>query len=423
MYTTLPPKGMRDFLPARKEFRDEVASRIRASYKSCGFTEIETSAIENLSNLTGGDGGENTKLIFKILKRGDKFEITPGMSESDIADLGLRFDFTLPLARFYSGNRNDLPPVFKSIQMGNVYRGERPAKGRYRSFVQCDVDIIGEAGNVAEIEILNAIIRALESLDFRRFVIKINDRRFLTAIIEQSGFDPTRIDDVCISLDKLDKIGRDGVTNEMLQKGLPAAAIETLLTRIETVDLERIAEFSPEAGQNLVEIAAAFDPERARIEFDPTLVRGMGYYTGTIFEIFRSDYPLALGGGGRYDRMIGKFSGSDVPAVGFAIGFERICDVLEDEGFEFEKKKKLAVLFDESVSYRAALAVVNRMIEEGYSTSLYRLKKKFGKQLQQLARAGYIEYAILAPTDATAEQAGAVIRERAALGLTSETDS
>lgn len=429
MYLATPPKGMRDFLPKEKALRDRIASKIRGAYTGCGFTEIETSAIENIENLTGGDGGENQKLIFKILKRGEKLEDALRAergSEQDLADLGLRFDFTLPLSRFYSNNRNELPGIFKSIQMGMVYRGERPQKGRFRSFVQCDVDIIGDPTPLAEIEILNAATEALDSIGLDGYEILISDRRFLLALVTASGLPLERADEVCISLDKLDKIGREGVLKELDKKGLDGTV---LIDNIEKISMEDIEKYSSEAAENIRTImnalagkcsadlsdtganpdsGAPYAAERSadcdsdcgndrstktkgvKIRFEPTLVRGMGYYTATIFEIFSPKYGSALGGGGRYDKMIGKISGTDAPAAGFSIGFERICDLLgaDADGLK-ETVERTAILVENQNKFADALAFSKKL---GGITSIFLKKKKFGKQLQNLQNEGFTKF-------------------------------
>lgn len=394
MYTTLPPKGMRDFLPRDKALRDEVANKIRKAYASCGFTEVETSIVESIENLTGGDGGENQKLVFRILKRGEK--LSNAESEDQLADLGLRFDFTLPLTRFYSNNRNELPNVFKSIQMGMVFRGERPQKGRYRSFVQCDVDVIGEASQLAEIEILNAASKALDSLGIGAYEIKISDRRFLTSLITQSGIAEEHVDSVCISLDKYDKIGRDGVLKELEGRGI--AGGEAVLDKFIGIDLEGVKDICEEAYNNLRIIMGAFANTKVKLVFDPTLVRGMGYYTATIFEVFNPTYGLALGGGGRYDKMVGKISGTDAPAAGFSIGFERICDLLLEKGMVAAGPNKLAILVSEPSDYAKALEYQSR--DDGFIKSIYQRKKKFGKQLANLEKSGYTHFVDMDNPDA-----------------------
>lgn len=417
MYQKLPPKGMRDFLPREKSLRDEIARRIRAAYQNSGFTEIETSAVEHLENLSGGDGGENTKLIFKILKRGEKLGEAlcsaqeAEARENDLADLGLRFDFTLPLTRFYSNNRNELPQVFKAMQLGMVYRGERPQKGRYRSFVQCDIDIIGDGSPLAEIEIINAGTKALRSVGLDDFEVLISDRRFLLALISACGLPPERADEVCISLDKYDKIGRGGVIAELAEKRLDGAALMDAVEGVSSAPLlvranpetapslnqsviESIRRYSGEAAENLATIAlalaaAAGSGDPIKLRFEPTLVRGMGYYTSTIYEVHSEKYGSALGGGGRYDRMIGKISGADAPAAGFSIGFERICDLIDADFIQSEKQEKTAIFINSDSDYQAALAFANA---QSGITSLFAKKKKFGKQLQTLESEGFTRF-------------------------------
>ncbi len=390
MYKSIPPKGMRDFLPKEKALRDKIASRIKGAYTSCGFTEIETSAIENIENLTGGDGGENTKLIFKIMKRGEKLSGMLGgdkkLTEDDLSDLGLRFDFTLPLSRFYSNNRNELPNVFKAIQMGMVYRGERPQKGRYRSFVQCDVDIIGDPTPLAEIEILGAATKALKSIGINDFEVLVSDRRLLIALIVGSGLPEEHVDDICISLDKYDKVGREGVLEELSKKGFDGTE---LLDSIEGLTFENIEKFSPEASQNLNTIQKALAMSDISVRFEPTLVRGMGYYTASIFEIYSPKYGLALGGGGRYDKMIGKISGTNAPAAGFSIGFERICDLVSEEELGGETEEKIAILVEGENEYLDAVKFAQ---SQDAITSIFQKKKKLGKQLNNLENEGFTKF-------------------------------
>lgn len=395
MYQKLPPKGMRDFLPAEKAHREHVAAIIKRCYTDAGFTEIETSPIENLGNLIGGDGGENTKLIFKILKRGEKLEnvakdLADGdsgeaVSENDLADLGLRFDFTLPLSRFYSNNRNELPNVAKLMQIGMVFRGERPQKGRFRGFVQCDIDIIGDETPLAEIEVLRAASNAVSAVGIDDFEIHISDRRFLLSLIEKAGVPDNLADEACIALDKYDKIGADGVAKELEKLGVKT----DLISIIQNIDIEGIKEYSEPAYENIKLIIGALGAG-VNIKFDPTLVRGMSYYTATIFEIYSPKYSSAIGGGGRYDKMIGKISGSDAPAVGFSIGFERLCDLLESEGSMAEsEEKKTAIFVSEPSEYKKALEFAAKT--DGV-TSIYNRKKKFGKQIDNLRKEGFTDF-------------------------------
>lgn len=399
MYTTLPPTGMRDFLPKEKEIREYVMREIRDEYKRSGFTEIETSYIENIGNLTGGDGGENTKLIFKIMMRGEKLQNADFSNPEELADYGLRFDLTLPLVRFYANNRNELPTIFKALQMGPVFRAERPKKGRYRSFAQCDIDIIGDESNLAEIEIIQTIASTLKRLSFNGFTIKINDRRILKALVSHAGFSEDEFGDIAIILDKLDKIGRSGVMDELVNKGYDAAKVDELMRVSDTLStegLEGMKTICAEGYENLTEIIEVISAlqDDFTIEFDHTLVRGMGYYTSTIFEITYGDFGYSIAGGGRYDKMVGKISGVDVPAVGFSIGFERIVDLLLSENRIDQSGVKIALLLDERSSMVDAVKKAIALRSEYEVVSLYRLKKKLGKQLGQLERSGYNGYAI-----------------------------
>ncbi|OJV66627.1 MAG: histidine--tRNA ligase [Clostridiales bacterium 38-18] len=411
MYTTLPPTGMRDFLPREKAVREFVMSEIRDEYKKSGFTEIETSYLENIDNLTGGDGGENTKLIFKIMQRGEKLEkllAGDAIHADDLADYGLRFDLTLPLVRFYANNRNELPSIFKAIQMGPVFRAERAQKGRYRSFAQCDIDIIGDESNLAEIEIIQTISSTLKRLGFGEFTIKISDRRILKAIVISSGFSEEVFGDVAITLDKLDKIGIEGIRKELNAKNYDTAAIELLLEKsaeLESQGLEGIKEMCPEGYDNLKDILDVIGglADTFKIVFDHTLVRGMGYYTSTIFEITYSDLGYSIAGGGRYDKMIGKISGIDVPAVGFSIGFERIVDILISEERQLNNAQKIALLFDDQKSISEVVTAATKLRQEYDIVSLYRMKKKLGKQLTQLDRAAYTGYGIFRSADEAIE--------------------
>lgn len=399
MYTTLPPTGMRDFLPREKEVREYVMREIRDEYKKSGFTEIETSFIENIENLTGGDGGENTKLIFKILMRGDKLKNADLGDLDKLADLGLRFDLTLPLVRFYSNNRNELPQIFKSIQMGTVFRAERPQKGRYRAFTQCDIDIIGDESNLAEIEIIQTIASTLKRLTFENFTIKINDRRILRALVTSAGFSEDEFADIAITLDKLDKIGNEGIQKELLSKNYNEAQVIKLLdqsNKMATLGLEGIKDICSEGYENLTEIIEVIQSleDQFKIEFDHTLVRGMGYYTSTIFEITYGDLSYSIAGGGRYDKMIGKISGSDVPAVGFSIGFERIVDLILSENKAQSNETRIALLYDEAYPLKAVVQKAIEMRQIYNIVSIYKQKKKLGKQLIQLDRSGYNGYTL-----------------------------
>lgn len=345
-----PPRGMRDFLPAEKAWRERVLAEIRRSYRAHGFDEIETPVMEDSDRLHAGLGGDNEKLAFAIMKRGlTATDLQAATDALDLADLGLRFDLTVPLARFYATHHAELPTVFRAIQIAPVWRAERPQKGRYRQFVQCDIDIIGEPGVAAEIELLSASVATLRALGLTGFTIRINDRRILTSALGALGVEPDSVSDVLVILDKLDKLGRTGVVAELVENGFDEVAprIDALLTT-QLTDRDGVESASvtvpvtrasieavlppgtdPDAVASVVAIgeAVAAVAGPGVVEFDPWLVRGMGYYTGTIFEVAHPDFGYSLGGGGRYDGMIGRFLGTDAPAAGFSLGFERIVDL------------------------------------------------------------------------------------------------
>ena len=332
-----PVTGMKDIMPAEMQLRDYVIGVIKETYAKFGFTSIETPCVENIANLSSKQGGENEKLIFKILKRGEKLNLETAQCEEDLVDGGLRYDLTVPLVRYYSNHANELPSPFKALQMGNVWRADRPQKGRYRQFMQCDIDILGEPSNLAEIELILATTTTLGKLGFKNFQIRINERRILKAMAAYSGFPEESYDNVFIILDKMDKIGTDGVAAELKESGFTQESIDKYLELFKGMEeaadgLSYLADklagvLEPEVEQSLQEIIASVKATKAsefEIVFDPTLVRGMSYYTGTIFEIAMPEFGGSCGGGGRYDKMVGRFTGKDVPACGFSIGFERI---------------------------------------------------------------------------------------------------
>lgn len=399
----LPSKGMRDFLPEDKALREKMMEIIRSEYTKHGFLEIETSIIEDLNRLVNSDGGENTKLIFKILKRGEKLQLDQTvLKEDDLADLGLRFDLTLPLSRYYCNNMNELPKIFKAMQTGYVYRAERPQKGRFRGFVQCDMDIMGDASNGAEMELIHAISSTLVRLGLKDFTIKINDRRLLLAAIASCGFTPDDFGKVCIILDKADKIGTEGVSKELLKEGYDEALVNSLMDVMKTIETEGLQglkdkQVCPEAVQSLEEIIdtiEAVDGGKYKIAFDFTLVRGMGYYTGTIFEIAYSNLGYSVAGGGRYDKMIGSFIGQDIPAVGFSIGFERIFEILKEEGNQFFNPTQLALIYSEQDSMKDVMLKADELRADYDAVSLFKKEKKFGKQLERMAKFGFTAFAV-----------------------------
>ncbi|MCI8358254.1 MAG: histidine--tRNA ligase [Lachnospiraceae bacterium] len=404
-----PVTGMKDILPEEMEIRDYVISVIKETYKEFGFTSIETPCVENIANLNCKAGGENEKLIFKILKRGEKLRLEEAESADELVDGGLRYDLTVPLVRYYSNHVNELPSPFKALQMGNVWRADRPQRGRYRQFMQCDIDILGEPSNLAEIELILATTTTLGRLGFHNFQIRINDRQILKAMAAYSGFAEEDYDQVFIILDKMDKIGADGVRAELLETGYTEEQAEKYL------GLFRGMEEADEPIAYITDILSAFLPEGVKesfqeiigsveavkgdffeLVFDPTLVRGMSYYTGTIFEIAMPEFGGSCGGGGRYDKMVGKFTGNDVPACGFSIGFERIILLLLESGFRIPGKgKRTAYLLEKGIPAETLCQVLKQAQEEragGSQVLVVRMNKNKKFQKEQLTAQGYEEF-------------------------------
>lgn len=403
-----PVTGMKDITPREMEIRDYVIGLIKETYGKFGFSSIETPCVEHIENLSSKQGGENEKLIFKILKRGEKLKLETAQCEADLVDGGLRYDLTVPLSRYYSNNANELPAPFKALQMGNVWRADRPQRGRYRQFMQCDIDILGEPSILAEIELILATSTLVGKLDFENFTIRINDRRILKAMAAYSGFAPESYDTVFIILDKMDKIGLEGVAEELKKEGFPEEAVQKYLGLFEKVtgDLAGVR-FLRETLAGVLEDAVASDLEtiiesveavkttKFNIVFDPTLVRGMSYYTGPIFEISIDGFGGSVGGGGRYDEMIGRFTGNQTPACGFSIGFERIVMLLLEKDFQIPgKAEKTAFLIEKGMPKEKLLDVfreAEKRRAEGGSVSMNMMKKNKKFQKEQLASEGYTE--------------------------------
>ena len=401
-----PVTGMKDIMPAEMEIRDYVIGLIKETYRTFGFSSMETPCVEHIENLCSKQGGDNEKLIFKILKRGEKLKIEQAKEEADLVDGGLRYDLTVPLSRYYANHANELPSPFKALQMGNVWRADRPQRGRFRQFMQCDIDILGEPSNLAEIELILATTSLLGKLDFKNFTIRINDRRFLKAMAAYSGFEEKDFDNVFITLDKMDKIGLDGVAAELKENGYAQESVEKYLELFQEItdDVEGVrmckeklqGYLAPEAADSLEMIITSVESVREadfRMKFDPTLVRGMSYYTGTIFEISMDEFGGSVGGGGRYDKMIGKFTGQDTPAVGFSIGFERIVMLLMERGYQVPgSRKKKAFLIEKNMPQAGMLKVLNLAREErqaGNQVMIVNMKKNKKFQKEQLAEQGY----------------------------------
>ena len=404
-----PTTGMKDILPAEMKIRDYVMGVIKDTYAKFGFTSIETPCVENIANLSNKQGGENEKLIFKILKRGEKLNLETAETESDLVDGGLRYDLTVPLVRFYSNNAANLPSPFKALQMGNVWRADKPQRGRYRQFMQCDIDILGEASNLAEIELILATTTTISRLGFNNFQIRINDRRILKAMAAYAGFAEENYDSVFITLDKMDKIGIEGVKEELVADGYDEAVCDkylTLFTEVEKAEngpaylAETLKDYLDEevmaSFMEIIDSVKATKADTFELVFDPTLVRGMSYYTGTIFEIAMPEFGGSCGGGGRYDKMVGKFTGNDVPACGFSIGFERIVLLLMEKGFTVpEEPEKMAFLIEKGVSGEALCNVIAEAQEarkDGQQVLVARMNKNKKFQKEQLMAEGYNEF-------------------------------
>jgi histidyl-tRNA synthetase len=407
-------------LPAETALRDWATSQLVATYQRFGFARIETPALENIANLRGGEGGENLKLIFEVLKRGEKLDKALAdrtVERDELADLGLRFDLTVPLVRFYAANQANLPNPFKAIQIGSVWRAESPQQGRYRQFTQCDIDTFGIKSEVVEMELIQATSEALMALDFRDFTVRLNDRRILTALAEHCGVAPSAFENVFIQIDKLDKIGLPGVKQELLSNGHAAKVVDQLVSFLEGATTSKKSASGFEASlpanapeevvsglRNVLKAIEKVADGRYSICFDPTLVRGMGYYTGQIFEISAKGSAHSIAGGGRYDKMVGKMTGRDVPACGFSIGFERIISVLQERGAEIPTiGEQVAFLFDAERDPLTEVVVAADKLRKTHIVSLQPKKKEMRKQLDALLNAGYRGYAVFKSDQAEPE--------------------
>jgi histidyl-tRNA synthetase len=396
---------MRDLLPEETRIRDYLTHEIAAIYRRWGFQRIETPALERIEFLTAGQGGENEKLIFKVLKRGEKLDLAAAAGEDDLVDAGLRFDLTVPLTRFVASHGSELPMPFKALQIGSVWRAERPQRGRFRQFTQCDIDIIGLEAPFAEVELIMATSECLTALGLRDFTVKVNDRRLLAALAASCGFSADQQGAVFIALDKFDKVGLDGVKADLT--GFDERAVGRLLDILSQSGQARsVGEFARNAGINagietpgstvaeLEEIIGrtALPPESgARVVFDPLLIRGMGYYTGAVFEVWHKDYPFSMAGGGRYDKMIGRWLGREVPACGFSIGFERLVTELAQKGIAgAAAPRRIAMLFEDGGVFAAQERA--RGLRTGDTVvSVLPRAKRMGHQLEELRKQGYSE--------------------------------
>lgn len=398
-------KGMKDILPQEQRMRDFVQSKILETYKASGFERISTPILEDSENLDKSDGGDNLNLIFKVLKRGEKLEsalLKQNPTDKDLSDMGLRYDLTLPLTRFFSANRNELCFPFKVIQTDRVYRAERPQKGRLREFVQCDIDILGDSSVNAEVELIDVTANAMLSIGFKDFYININDRRILRNMLETMGFLPESIDSVCITFDKLDKIGADGVKTELQEKQFDQKAIDALVDFIQQgeITLDNVISRCSDASigddlKYIIQTARKVSDGKYDVKYCPNLVRGQGYYTGAVFEIASPLFSGAIGGGGRYDNLIGKFTGQNIPAVGFSIGFERICNILLEQNYQIPgAKERCALLYDDSVDF-ADIMNMAKSLRKDYSVTVFKKAKKMGPQFDMLEKQGFTKFAVL----------------------------
>lgn len=403
-----PTTGMKDILPREMEIRDYVIGQIKETYKTFGFQSIETPCVEHIGNLNSKQGGENEKLIFKILKRGQKLNLETAETELDLVDGGLRYDLTVPLSRYYANNANELPVPFKALQMGNVWRADRPQRGRFRQFMQCDIDILGEPTYLAEIELILATTTLLGKLDFKNFTIRINNRKILKGMAKYCGFPEDKYDDVFIVLDKMDKIGMEGVEAELIEAGYEADSVNKCKELFTTVtnDIAGVQYMKETLGdcledgvaeelETIISTVEAVKVADFKISFDPTLVRGMSYYTGPIFEIAMDEFGGSVGGGGRYDEMIGKFTGNDTCACGFSIGFERIVMLLLERDYQVPTASaKKAYLVDKKATPALMQEVIEKAKEErekGIQVNINIMKKNKKFQKEQLISEGYTE--------------------------------
>lgn len=405
-----PVTGMKDILPQEMQIRDYVLNQIKETYRGFGFSSIETPCVEHIENLLSKQGGDNEKLIFKVLKRGEKLNLEAAETENDLADSGLRYDLTLPLSRYYSNNAANLPSPFKALQIGSVWRADRPQKGRYRQFVQCDIDIFGDATSQAEIELVLATTTALKKIcPNNQFEVRINDRKILRAMAVYSGFPEEDIEKVFITVDKMDKIGVDGVRAELVENGYFEETADKYLELMGQVTndadgVRRMGEIlsgvlEDGAAENLAEImdtVMSVSGGGFGLKFDPTLVRGMGYYTGTIFEVAMEGFGGSVAGGGRYDKMVGRFTGMDTPACGFSIGFERIVGILMDAGFVVpEKNAREAWMYEKGMGMERLSEILKEAMAaraEGKTVLVTQMNKNKKFQKEQLGKEGYTEF-------------------------------
>lgn len=401
--TLTPVRGTNDYLPKEMAVREKVRSEILKTYKKYGFMQISAPILEDIDNLLGSDGGDNTKLIFKVLKRGEKLDLsTPNLSERDLVDIGLRYDLTVPMVRLFCNNQNSLPTPFKTIQIDYSFRADRPQRGRSRQFIQCDIDILGDPTINAEIDVINTTAKTFLNLGFKNFVCKLNDRRILSDIILGTGFSADSECDVCVVLDKLDKIGIDGVTAELIERGFDESKVSALMEKIAKIQesgIESLEGFGVrrevvDSVKQILSTTNALSGGNYNIKFDISIVRGQGYYTGAVYEFYMEGFSGACGGGGRYDNMVEKMTGKKVPAVGFGLGFEPTCMLINEMGLLKAEDKLIACVYYPEDDFTEVLKYVEEL-NQSNNVSAVPAKKNLGFQLQTLKANGFTHFVTL----------------------------
>lgn len=401
--TLTPVRGTNDYLPKEMAVREKVRSEILKTYKKYGFMQISAPILEDIDNLLGSDGGDNTKLIFKVLKRGEKLDLsTPNLTERDLVDIGLRYDLTVPMVRLFCNNQNSLPTPFKTIQIDYSFRADRPQRGRSRQFIQCDIDILGDPTINAEIDVINTTAKTFLNLGFKNFVCKLNDRRILSDIILGTGFSADSECDVCVVLDKLDKIGIDGVTAELIERGIDESKVSALMEKIAKIQesgIESLEGFGVrsevvDSVKQILSTTNALSGGNYNIKFDISIVRGQGYYTGAVYEFYMEGFSGACGGGGRYDNMVEKMTGKKVPAVGFGLGFEPTCMLINEMGLLKAEDKLIACVYYPEDDFTEVLKYVEEL-NQSNNVSAVPAKKNLGFQLQTLKENGFTHFVTL----------------------------
>ncbi len=401
--TLTPVRGTNDYLPKEMAVREKVRSEILKTYKKYGFMQISAPILEDIDNLLGSDGGDNTKLIFKVLKRGEKLDLsTPNLTERDLVDIGLRYDLTVPMVRLFCNNQNSLPTPFKTIQIDYSFRADRPQRGRSRQFIQCDIDILGDPTINAEIDVINTTAKTFLNLGFKNFVCKLNDRRILSDIILGTGFSADSECDVCVVLDKLDKIGIDGVTAELIERGFDESKVSALMEKIAKIQesgIESLEGFGVrrevvDSVKQILSTTNALSGGNYNIKFDISIVRGQGYYTGAVYEFYMEGFSGACGGGGRYDNMVEKMTGKKVPAVGFGLGFEPTCMLINEMGLLKAEDKLIACVYYPEDDFTEVLKYVEELNQTN-NVSAVPAKKNLGFQLQTLKANGFTHFVTL----------------------------